>query len=532
MASKRKKKLSPEELRKAEERRKAGDEFELSPHLLAFLSESPFYAEISRRIHKRRTRSIPTLAVMWNRELDTLELIYNQDFLAPLSPQEIRGCLMHEYLHLIFGHLAARRREPPRMWNIATDLAINSLIYKQNGAASWSKTNKPLPRCGLVPGQPVWLDDEGRTMTSDEKAARPLAALIESMKPELASENYFNQLMAEAEKHKKEQCPMCGGSGIVSPADKPGDDEDDDDGEGSKESQQGDEAESSESKGETSDEGQDEDDGNGSSGHQHSDDGLPCPCCGGQGKTPGGGSDIDSFDDHSFWDAVTEDVRDYVEARVRDVIEGAVNVADQQQNGWGSIPAEMQAAIRKSISRIIPWRTVLRQFVGTLLPGDRATSIKRINRRYPYVHPGVKRGRTVKLLVAIDQSGSVNDEMLAIFFAELASLTRHTEIDVLPFDFSASHESIYKWRKNQPPPKGRVCCGGTNFDAVTEVVNDPRNRGRWDGVLIATDGECGKPGDTRIKRGWVIAQDHKLYFDTNELQVFVSKERPMKGAWR
>ena len=76
-------------------------------------------------------------------------------------------------------------------------------------------------------------------------------------------------------------------------------------------------------------------------------------------------------------------------------------------------------AIRKSVSNVINWRNVLRQFVGSITRGGRATSIKRINKRYPYIHPGVKRGYEAKLLVAIDQSGSVDNEMLVEFFGML-----------------------------------------------------------------------------------------------------------------
>jgi predicted metal-dependent peptidase len=238
------------------------------------------------------------------------------------------------------------------------------------------------------------------------------------------------------------------------------------------------------------------------------------------------------MDDHSGWDDIPEEQREYVEGKVRAIVESAVQAADQQSNGWGNIPANIRDEIRRSISTIIPWQAVLKQFVGTLNPGGRTTSIKRINRRYPYIHPGVKRARAPKLLIAIDESGSVGNEMLQMFFGELSTLTRKMDITLVPFDCDCRVEDCTEWRRGQPAPVAREKCGGTSFDAPTRMANDPKNRGRWDGMLIMTDGECSEPGPSRMKRGWVLGKGQKLYFDSNELQIFLDDAKPMTGAWR
>jgi predicted metal-dependent peptidase len=240
----------------------------------------------------------------------------------------------------------------------------------------------------------------------------------------------------------------------------------------------------------------------------------------------------DSMDDHSGWDKIPEEMRPYVEGRIKAVLEKAVNHADGQANGWGNMPASMQAEIRRSVSNIINWRSVLRQFVGSLTRGERSTSIKRINRRYPYVHPGVKRGYTARLAIAIDQSGSVDDGQLNAFFAELSSLTKRTTVDIIPFDCQLDPKDIFEWKKGTNPKLQRVRGGGTDFNAPTRWVNDAKNRGKWDGLLILTDGEAPSPEVSRVKRGWVLSKDHKLIFDTTELQVFMDDSVPMSGAWR
>lgn len=451
---------------------KCETEFNLERHLIVFLQESPFYAELSRHIRKTPTKGLPTAGVTFNKETDELVLLWNPEFFETLTNTEVKGVLLHEFNHLIFGHLADRRREPPKTWNIATDLAINSLIYagasKHNGQAE----DRPLPREGLVPGQRPHMDPDMLAKAPADQAAayNQFADLIASFPTLQTSEWYFFKLIEESQKNS-------------------GDDEK------SKSMRQ-----------------------------------L-------LGTEPGAGDfevviGGDSMDDHSGWDNVPEEMRPYVEGRVKAILEKAVNHADQQANGWGNMPVSMQAEIRRSVSNIINWRSVLRQFVGSLTRGERTTSIKRINRRYAYIHPGVKRGYTARLAVAIDQSGSVDDGQLNAFFSELASLTRRTTVDILPFDCYLDPKDVFEWKKGTNPKLQRVRGGGTDFNAPTKFVNDPKNRGKWDGLLVLTDGEAPMPDASRVKRGWCLSKGHKLMFETGELQVFMDDSKPMTGAWR
>ncbi len=445
-------------------------EFNLERHLIVFLQESPFYAELSRHIRKTSTKGLPTAGVTFNKDTDELVMYWNPDFFESLSPGEVKGVLLHEYNHLVFGHLAARRKEPPKTWNIATDLAINSLILTQNSGRG-DRNERSLPREGLVPGQRPYMDPEMLAKAPpDQRAAyEQFADLIASFPTLQTSEWYFHKLIEESQANS-------------------GDDE----------------------KSQTM---------------------RRLLGTGGDGdfEVVVGG---DSMDDHSGWDNIPEEMRPYVEGRVKAVIEKAVNHADSQANGWGNMPASMQAEIRRSVSNIINWRSVLRQFVGTLVRGERTTSIKRINRRFPYIHPGVKRGYTAKLAIAIDQSGSVDDSQLVAFFSELASLTKRISVDIIPFDTYIDPKDVYEWRKGSNITATRVRGGGTDFNAPTMYVNDPKNRGKYDGLLILTDGECCAPAASRVKRGWVLSKGRKLLFDSDELQVFMDDSKPMSGAWR
>ena len=101
----------------------------------------------------------------------------------------------------------------------------------------------------------------------------------------------------------------------------------------------------------------------------------------------------------------------------------------------------------KMLETKVDWRKVLRFFVKSSQRADRSSSIKRINRRYAYVHPGRKANRVAKLAVSIDQSGSVSDEMLSLFFAELNKLSSIAEFVVIPFDTQVDESLVYTWRR-------------------------------------------------------------------------------------
>lgn len=433
-------------------------DFNLERHLIPFLQDCSFFASISRQLHKSPTKDMPTAAVSYDIRSDQITLFWNPDFFASLSNWEIRGVLTHEFYHLVFGHLAARRKNPPKMWNVATDLAINSIIIKNAGRSHDATTeggdSRPLPRFALVPGS--WpVKPDGREMSKEEKDGAKLAALIASFPVMQASEWYFNKLQEFSQNEE-----------------------------------------------------------------------------GGGGQGEGGEDWINSIDDHGSWDDVPDEHREYIEGKIKSIIEKAVHEADATSTGWGSIPQEIREDIRRSVSNIINWRAVLRQFVGTLVRGKKTTSIKRINRRYPYIHPGSKRGWQAKLLIAMDQSGSIYDAMLEEFFAELGSLTKKVDITILPFDSHCGESDLYEWKKGQSLQAKRTRCGGTDFNAPSRLFNDPKNRGRWDGMLIMTDGYAPQPETVRAKRGWILGQGCKLDWTSSEIQIFLTKEKQMSGAWR
>lgn len=233
------------------------------------------------------------------------------------------------------------------------------------------------------------------------------------------------------------------------------------------------------------------------------------------------------MDDHDGWDELSDEERELVKGKVKQALEEAVRDSDSSGQ-WGSVPGSVRGTLRDMISNEIPWQSVLKQFCGMTRRANRAGNIKRINRKYPGIHPGIERGYTSSIAVYIDQSGSVDDESLALFFGELKQLARRTKITVFNFDTQVDLDSEREWDRSRTPGLNRTRCGGTDFEAPTKHAN--ANTSRFDGYLILTDGECYEPSKSRLKRGYVICPGRKLYFDAPKRDFVINMTGKKEAA--
>lgn len=240
------------------------------------------------------------------------------------------------------------------------------------------------------------------------------------------------------------------------------------------------------------------------------------PGSGGDGPPGNGGGNpldgLDSLDDHSGWDEVSEQAKQIAEERVKEFIKDAVKEANTSSRGWGSVPSDTRKEIMEGISTKVDWRKVLRYFVKQSQKANKRSTVRKINKRYPYQHPGKKATRQAKIAIAIDQSGSVSDPMLAAFFAELNSLAKLAEFTVIPFDTRVDPDKNFIWKKGQNRSRERTMHGGTCFDAPTKFVNES---GGFDGLIICTDMEAPKPVRCSVQRMWITDDYHgqRPYFN-------------------
>ncbi len=229
---------------------------------------------------------------------------------------------------------------------------------------------------------------------------------------------------------------------------------------------------------------------------------------GGQGDGNGNG-----FDDHSDWGDSdgTDEKRKIAEERLKEAVKEAY--VEAQSKGFGSVSQSMRKNVKEAITPKVNWRSVLRSFVKASQRANKTSTIKRLNRRYAYIHPGRKAQRQAKIAVSIDQSGSVSDSMLAAFYSELEKLAQLAEFTIVPFDTEVSKENIHVWKKGERHEKERYMYGGTCFNAPTRWVNE----NSFDGHIVLTDMEAPKPVPSKCQRMWMTTKAcaERPYFQTN-----------------
>ena len=416
--------------------------FDLNQEIIKLLQDEPFFAALSRRVDKK-PGNIPTAGVRVNPDTCAYEMVYNPQFFDGLTDEQRKGVLIHEFYHLVFDHVGGRRPDGVNhmAWNIATDLAINSLITEQG-----SRLDR-LPEGCCVPGGPQF----------------------EEYPHSLSSEKYLEMLKNDPDKQ---------GDGENQDGEPSGEE-----GDGQGQGQQGEGGE--------------------------------------QGDQQGNGSGGGNFDDHSGWEensnsAATDIAKQKMKEAVRKAAEEAAS-----GRGFGSAGGQAKKLILDSLKTKVDWKKVLRSFTIASVKADKRSTVKRINKRFPYIHSGKKIRRESKIAVCIDQSGSVDDAMLVKFYNELNKLCDLVEFDIIPFDTQVGEDHVYTWKKGQKRAWERVMYGGTCFDAPTKFVNE--SRGKYDGMIVLTDMMAPKPKRCRVKRLWMTTAEYaeRPWFNPNPEKMVV-----------
>ena len=251
--------------------------------------------------------------------------------------------------------------------------------------------------------------------------------------------------------------------------------------------------------------GEGEGEGQGSAGGE--------PGEGEENKNGNGGGEPQTLDDHSMWGG-DDTANEIAKARLKEAVKKAAAEA-AKAGSWGSVGGDCRRDITdRLLTTKVDWRNVLRYFIKTSQKANRRSTIKRINKRYPYIHPGRKQTRQAKIAISIDQSGSVDDQMLQAFFAELNKLATLAEFTVIPFDTDVATDKVFVWKKGEKRKWERVACGGTCFEAPTDYVN----KEGFDGHIVLTDMCAPKPKASKCQRMWMTTEYYAKnpYFKTTE----------------
>lgn len=188
----------------------------------------------------------------------------------------------------------------------------------------------------------------------------------------------------------------------------------------------------------------------------------------GEGNGEGGG-----IDNHGGWKESEV---------VKEIVRNAVARIAKDERIWGKMPGDLAAIILAAQQSQISWERHLKHHLGQMVSSSMTRTLKRPDRRFGYPYAGKKRGYTDRKLVCIDASGSVGDDELSQFLAEVNTLAEIQPVDLLVFDTDIQVGPIPFDRKHTDfGIKGR---GGTDFAPVFELASERR----YQSVIMLTDG--------------------------------------------
>jgi predicted metal-dependent peptidase len=211
-----------------------------------------------------------------------------------------------------------------------------------------------------------------------------------------------------------------------------------------------------------------------------------------------------TLDDHELWKKIKDSkqsIREVSKKAVKDAYENTKKLR-------GTLPHDLEQAIQDLLKPpTISWRQILKRYVGASIRTGFKSSWKRPNRRFPTSEEfkGKVANRTIKILLAVDTSGSVSDKDFQDFIAEMKGILNvyKCNIDILQCDADLHGLIQLKpYTKVNIKFKGR---GGTDYKPVFDWLYKHQE---YDLLIYFTDLYCDFVGCKTTKNViWVCTPD-------------------------
>jgi predicted metal-dependent peptidase len=209
--------------------------------------------------------------------------------------------------------------------------------------------------------------------------------------------------------------------------------------------------------------------------------------------------------DHSGW---LDESASANQSGLKDILENQLlnATARTSQKSFGTLPGEIQRAINRiqeSRKLSVDWKRQLRLFASCHGKTYISHTMKRISKRYG-TRPGIRIRRLNRVVVVIDTSGSIDNDTLRLFMAEIEGIRRTgSEITVIESDCEVQNVYAFNRRREISMQGG----GGTDFDPAFEYINS-RKSGSFDACIYLTDGYAPEPKiKPRTSLLWVLTPD-------------------------
>ncbi len=169
------------------------------------------------------------------------------------------------------------------------------------------------------------------------------------------------------------------------------------------------------------------------------------------------------FDDHSIW-GDSEGEKEIIKEKIRQAIDQAAS----KTRAAGRMTSDNELAVSSLNKASINWKQQLRRFVAKTIETRVESSKKKRNRRYGIIIPGSVKLEDLHIGVAIDTSGSVSDDALIQFMAEIGQIAKYAKVTVVEADSEIKNSYVFKPKKTYNV-KGR---GGTAYQPALTYYND------------------------------------------------------------
>lgn len=406
----------------------------------------PYLSSVLNAMVPVKNNKVPTMAVdkYWR-------MYWNEEWTEELTQEEVEGVIHHELNHLLFEHSERflNFNVDHDLWNVACDLEINSTLQNE----------EQLPQDGIFP--------KLFELSENLLAEKYLDLLIQAIKDELQQlqQNISNQIQQNQ-------------NGQQSQSDQP-------------QPGQGQQSQSDQGQQNQSDQGQQS---QGSQSNQQDQGPTLTPIQAliaqlmakyqhgsGNGQNKGDW-ELDQKDPN--YPGKSELEKEVIKERIAKDIQ-------EHQRQYGNVPGDyLRIAEKFATPKSTPWQALLKNSLfGTLShnSGGSARTYRRANRRSTEVKPVVLPGRLQRIpsiAVIVDNSGSVDDEVLSKFYGVAQNVidTTNTEVWALIGDMQSNPKKV-KSLKGIKPEGG----GGTDMGALIQQADQLKPHP--DVILCLTDGE-------------------------------------------
>lgn len=227
------------------------------------------------------------------------------------------------------------------------------------------------------------------------------------------------------------------------------------------------------------------------------------------GKGGGGSGRGEPLDEHDMSGAEqmsAEEIKEYAEK---------INEALHQGSMLASrLGKTLPRAVTDDMQPQVDWRDTLHEFVNSVANGNDEHTYRRFDKKmmaYDIIQPGVYSEKVGDIIVAIDVSGSINQEQINEFAAELQSICEQVSPDALRVIWW--HDRIDSEQLFMPEQFGDIRkllkpngSGGTYVTCVSDYIT--KQQLKADCVLVFTDGfvEYDPKWDVTVPTLWLVTR--------------------------